>query len=363
MNDFPEADAQHPSSTLDWSADWEVGIRLWIERDGNILLSEELAELLAAISVSSSISGGAKLAGVSYRHAWKLVQQGNAVAGDPLVFAEVGGKAGGGATVTPKGKLAVSVFDRLQSNVRASAASLLQKSLPDTSSSVTTLHLAAAVSLQEVVARLLTEFALQRPNIRVRCIFGPSNELVEHIRAGAPTDLAIFASSAEIESLKVESRIASELVRKVASNALLIVGRDNLEPLKRVHDLASSGIKVIALAESDCPLGRYSKQLLDAESISASIASKLLLVDNSRAVLSAVESGAADAGIVYASDRTKLNSLKVLFDVPRSRAIPEYFATIIKHSSNASAARTFFDFLKSPSAKHCFRTCGFRVPR
>jgi molybdate transport system regulatory protein len=44
---------------------------------------------------------------ISYRHAWLLVEQINALALAPLVVAQKGGKKGGGASLTPEGKQAI----------------------------------------------------------------------------------------------------------------------------------------------------------------------------------------------------------------------------------------------------------------
>src|SRR6188768_4574439 len=94
-----------PQAQGNWSNDWEVAVRVWIERRGKTVLGEGLADLLAAIQRTSSISAAARLLGISYRHPWKLVQEGNAAAGEPLVTAAVGGHNGGGAQLTPRGEL------------------------------------------------------------------------------------------------------------------------------------------------------------------------------------------------------------------------------------------------------------------
>ena len=58
-----------------------------------------------------------------------LVQEANAAAGEPLVTAAVGGHKGGGAQLTPRGKLSLEVFEQISGKVRETAAGLLQKVL------------------------------------------------------------------------------------------------------------------------------------------------------------------------------------------------------------------------------------------
>ncbi|HEX3599497.1 MAG TPA: LysR family transcriptional regulator, partial [Lacipirellulaceae bacterium] len=72
-----------------WGSDWKVGVRVWIDRDGQTVLGEGRAELLAAIASEHSITKAAKLAGMSYRRAWNMIQEINAAASDPLVEAAV----------------------------------------------------------------------------------------------------------------------------------------------------------------------------------------------------------------------------------------------------------------------------------
>ena len=52
-------------------------------------------------------------------------------------------------------------------------------------------HLAAAISLQEAVGQILSEFALDRANDSCAAIFGASNELADQLLAGAPGDVFI----------------------------------------------------------------------------------------------------------------------------------------------------------------------------
>ena len=54
-------------------------------------------ELLERIATEGSISGGARAMGMSYKHAWDLVEEMNGIFGKPVVAAQKGGPKGGGA--------------------------------------------------------------------------------------------------------------------------------------------------------------------------------------------------------------------------------------------------------------------------
>lgn len=124
-------------------ADWNVGVCLWIERGGQVVLRGPGAELLAAIGRVKSISSAAQAVGMSYRTAWTIVQSINDAAGEPLVEAAPGGTKGGGAKLTPRGELALELYEKLGTNVRREATAILQRlakknKKPATSSLLTT---------------------------------------------------------------------------------------------------------------------------------------------------------------------------------------------------------------------------------
>ena len=86
------------------------GGRVWVEKDGATYLAWGRVVLLEHIEQCGSISAAARSMGISYRHAWLLVEKINALAPRPLVVAQKGGEKGGGAFLTPEGKKAVQGF-------------------------------------------------------------------------------------------------------------------------------------------------------------------------------------------------------------------------------------------------------------
>ena len=84
--------------------------RLWLERDGQTYLSWGRVVLLERIQENGSVSAAAKSMGMSFSHAWQLVESMNSLAPEPLVQKQAGGKGGGGAWLTPAGEEAISHF-------------------------------------------------------------------------------------------------------------------------------------------------------------------------------------------------------------------------------------------------------------
>jgi molybdate transport system regulatory protein len=99
--------------------------RIRIRRGDDIAVGPGKIELLEAIGAAGSISGAARLLGMSYRRAWLLVDTMNRCFKTPLVDAEAGGKRGGGARLTRLGAEVIERYRRVErSAARAAAADL-----------------------------------------------------------------------------------------------------------------------------------------------------------------------------------------------------------------------------------------------
>jgi molybdenum ABC transporter molybdate-binding protein len=343
-----------------WASDWKVGVRVWVEREGLAMLGEGRAELLAAIDSEHSITKAAKVAAISYRRAWNMIQEVNEAAGETLVEAAVGGLRGGGARLTPQGRVALKVYDRVRRSLVDSAADALRQAILPDDCGRKCIHLAAAISMQEAVGQILAEYTLVQPTVHVRAIFGASNELADHLLAGAPGDVFLSAEPSELDRLDAAHLLADGSRQIIAKNGLAIVGGTKASPVKKPADLLSSKFKRVVLAEPACPLGQYSKTYLEQAGVYDKLQAKSLLVDNSRAVLTAIASGAAQAGVAFSSDATTQRAWRLLLSVPTSKAAVTYVAAIIDRGGPLEDVQGLNHFLRSTTAARCYRRCGLR---
>jgi molybdate transport system substrate-binding protein len=213
--------------------------------------------------------------------------------------------------------------------------------------------------LQEAVGQILSEFALAAPTIRVRAIFGASNELADQLLAGSPGDVFISADPGELNRLDAAKVLVRGSQRVVASNGLAIIGGFDERPIKKPTDLLDARIKTVVLAEPACPLGQYSKAYLQKARVYEKLLPKVVHVDNSRGVLTSVAAGAAQVGVAFASDAVSTGKWQLLMKVPTSQAAATYAAAIVRRKPASKNAQSLCDFLISPAAVRCFRRCGF----
>lgn len=345
------------------SLPWSVGVRAWLARGDQPVVGPDRADLLRAIARLRSISAAAREIGISYRHAWVLVQAMNEGAGEPLVESAVGGRRGGGARLTDQGQLALAAFERLDRDLHAAAAAALPGALRIPTDQLTCIHLSAAISLQEVVGQLLTDYALRQPAVQVRAVFGASNELADYILGGAPVDLFLSADELHLSRLADAGAVQPGARHPLAENSLSIVAA---EPgkfrLRRAAEMLTDRIHRVVVAEPAAPLGRCTRDYLEGLGLYQRLAPKLVLVDNSRSVVTALDAGQATVGIVFSSDAARLDPRRIALAVRPRQASVEYYAALTRRGQAKAEAQALFDYLGSTDSARVFRRCGFLAP-
>ncbi len=97
-----------------------LSLRVDLDPDGRI--GPGKVDLLEHIAAQGSISAGARAMGMSYKHAWDLVEEMNALFGKPVIDARPGGRQGGGAELTALGRALVARYRAIQKAADDAAA-------------------------------------------------------------------------------------------------------------------------------------------------------------------------------------------------------------------------------------------------
>ncbi|MEV7617955.1 molybdate ABC transporter substrate-binding protein [Streptomyces sp. NPDC089799] len=214
----------------------------------------------------------------------------------------------------------------------------------------------AASSLTDVFKTAGDVYQKTHPGTKITFSFAGSQELAAQVKQGAPADVLATADTKTMDGLKAETGNPTI----IAKNRLVIAaGKGNPFKVDELKDLADTKLKVV-LAAPEVPVGRYSKQILDAQKIEVKPVSQ---EPNVRAVLSKVELGEADAGLVYKTDAAKAKGKVEAVEIPdEQNAVASYPAATLKASKNAEAAAAFVAWLSTPEAQRILQDAGFQQP-
>ncbi len=92
----------------------EPRLKVWLEQDGKLVLSDYRVRLLRLIDETGSLSDAAQAMGLSYRRAWGKVKEIERNLDVKLLESAAGGPGGGGSRLTPEAKRLVDQFERFR---------------------------------------------------------------------------------------------------------------------------------------------------------------------------------------------------------------------------------------------------------
>lgn len=105
---------------------FELRTKVWIERDGGVVISDYLAELLETVAEHGSVAAAAGALDLPLRTAWKKLRQMEAAAGVPLVGSASGGAEGGTTQLSPAAEKMIAAFRRISAPVSELAGERLE---------------------------------------------------------------------------------------------------------------------------------------------------------------------------------------------------------------------------------------------
>ncbi len=242
---------------------------------------------------------------------------------------------------------------------------LFQNLLPSTAQQQTSLTVSAAISLSQALQELKTVYQQRHTNLNITYNFGASGALVQQIQQGAPVDVFFSAATKQMNDLQQANLLLNETRRNLLTNRLVLITPKNGVVLSDFKQLTDARIKRIAIGEpKSVPVGQYTQEMLTKIGLWEQIQPKLVLGNNVRQVLTYVESGNVDAGIVYTTDAKASPKVAVRATAAENWHSPIiYPVAVIRSSRNPVAAKTFVEFLAGDRAKIVFQKHGFGIVR
>ncbi|MDF2631975.1 MAG: molybdenum transporter, periplasmic molybdate-binding protein [Caproiciproducens sp.] len=223
------------------------------------------------------------------------------------------------------------------------------------------LMVSAAASLTDCMNEIKTAYAAEHPDTTITYNFGSSGSLQQQIEQGAPCDIFFSAGKKQMKALQDKSLVAADSVKDVLQNQVVLITPKNGRKIASFADLTAADIKKIGVGEpKSVPVGQYTAQVFEKMKLTDKLSSKLVYAKDVREVLSWVETGNVQAGIVYATDAKISDKVEVSCVAPEdSHDKVVYPLGIIKDSKHADAAKQFVDYLLGADAKKIFTKYGF----
>ena len=194
--------------------------------------------------------------------------------------------------------------------------------------------------------------------------FGGSGTLAREIEQGAPVDAILSAGTKPIEDLRAKGLLVAGTSSDLLRNSLVLIAPQDSN-LAGFDDLAQPAVRLVAMGDpASVPAGQYGLETLNALHLYDKIKSKIVLGKDVRQVLTYVETGNVDAGLVYATDSRISTKVRVVAVAPEPSHHPiVYPVGIVAGSRNQQVARDFIAYLGSPAARAIFIKHGFTMAR
>jgi molybdate transport system substrate-binding protein len=229
----------------------------------------------------------------------------------------------------------------------------------------------AAASLSEAFNALAGEFERKYAGTDVEFNFAGTPTLRAQLEQGARADVFASADLAQMD-LARQNGVVVDTGKVFARNSLVVITpASNPGNVRELADLRRSGLKLV-FANQEVPAGAYARQMLLAMEKEAAygpgfseavLKNVVSLESNVRQVVSKVELGEADAGIVYGTDVTPslTRQLTTIAVPPQLNVAAEYPIATTKDARNAEGGRAFIDFVLSSAGQSILKRYGFQT--
>jgi len=261
----------------------------------------------------------------------------------------------GGRTYIPFRYIGNALGYDVEWNSKTSTANIITKS---------DLTISAAASLKNALTDIQAMYLKEKPNAKVTITYGGSGALQQQIEQGAPVDVFLSAATSNMNTLKTKGLLDNDSIKSLLKNKLvLIVPENSTLKIDSFADITNSSIKKLALGEpKTVPAGKYAEQVFTYYKVLDKAKAKAVYAKDVTEVLTWVESGNVDAGVVYSTDAKSSDKIKVITTAAaESHDVISYPGAVIKETKQPAAAQDFLNYLSSKAAETVFEKYGFSV--
>jgi molybdate transport system substrate-binding protein len=224
------------------------------------------------------------------------------------------------------------------------------------------IEVSAAISLKNALDTLKEIYKRNHPNEEILFNYGASGMLQKQIEEGAPVDLFISAGKKQMDELASNGLIIPGTRLDLLGNEMvLIVAKEKKDSIRSFADLAEKAHSFSIGMPESVPAGKYAKETLLSLKLWDKLEKRIVYAKDVRQVLTYVDSGNVDAGLVYLSDADGLKSAVVTATAAKDSHSPiVYPMAALKSAKHQKGARKFMEFLQSPEAANIFAKYRFK---
>ena len=221
------------------------------------------------------------------------------------------------------------------------------------------LNVFAAASLTDVFTALEGRFETENPGVEVRLNFGGSSDLAQQIVNGAPADVFAAANESTMRTV-ADAGLVDGQPTVFATNVLQIATPPgNPKGVASFADLARPDVTVVVCAPQ-VPCGSATERIEQATGVALSPVSE---EPDVRSVLGKVETGNADAGLVYVTDVRSAGGAVEGVSFPESdRAVNSYPIAALTDAPEPELARSFVELVTGEFGRKTLEDAGFGTP-
>ena len=220
-----------------------------------------------------------------------------------------------------------------------------------------TLTVLAASSLTGTFTELGRRFEAAHPGTTVRLSFGASSALATQVVNGVDADVLATASTSTMSTVTDADLAGTPEV--FALNRLQVATPPDSADITRLTDLTRPGVTV-AICQPQVPCGAATQQLFAQQGMAVTPATE---ESDVKAVLTKVELGEVDAGVVYATDvlaaGTRVRGVAI---ADADNVTTSYPIAALTGAPNPDGAAAFMAFVLSSEGRAVLAEAGFGAP-
>ncbi len=219
----------------------------------------------------------------------------------------------------------------------------------------------AAASTANAMEEIRRQFT-KEVGLEVRTSYAATCALALQVTHGVEADVFLSADQKWTDFLRDKGLIAAQQ-NLLGNRLVIIVPKESSMRVTKLEDLTAAAVKHLALGSPESvPVGRYAQQALAKLGLWEQLKSKVVAAEDVQRALSFVETGNAEAGIVYSTDAAISKNIQVAAEVSPELTEPiRYPVALLTHGKGRAGAESFYRYLMSPAAAKVFQQYGFSI--